>query len=76
VVDLGDYHKRETYEITLKNHKDSDVVVTVVEPTPGWYEWHITTSSLEYRKVNVYKVEFDVSVKSNGENSFTYTIEY
>ena len=48
--DLGPYHKEETYEIKLKNHKDTDVVITVVEPMPGWWEWHITDSNLEYKK--------------------------
>ena len=74
--DLGPYHKEETYEIKIKNHKDTDVVVTVVEPTPGWWEWHITKSNLEYKKVSAYKVEFQVPVKSNGENTLTYTLSY
>jgi hypothetical protein len=74
--DLGPYHKEETYEIKLKNHKDTDVVITVVEPMPGWWEWHITDSNLEYNKVSAYKVEFQVPVKSNGENTLTYTLSY
>ncbi len=76
VVDLGGYHRRDTYEINLKNHKDEDVLVTVIESTPGWYEWHILRSSVEYKKVSAYKVEFPVSVEANGENTMTYTIEY
>jgi hypothetical protein len=74
--DLGPFHKEETYQIKLKNHKDTDVVVTVVEPMPGWWEWHITDSNVEYKKVSAYKVEFQVPVKSNGENSLTYTLSY
>ncbi|HBZ02010.1 MAG TPA: DUF4139 domain-containing protein, partial [candidate division Zixibacteria bacterium] len=74
--DLGPYHKEETYEIKLKNHKDTDVVITVVEPMPGWWEWHITDSNLEHKKVSAYKVEFQVPVKSNGENTLTYTLSY
>lgn len=76
VVDLGDWHRRETYEVTLKNHKDQDVVITVVEPTPGWFEWHITRTNIEFNKVSAHRVEFQVPVKSNGENVLTYTIEY
>lgn len=76
VVDLGDYHKRETYEIKLKNHKDDDVVVTVIESTPGFLEWRIIRSNMDYKKISVYKVEFQVSVEANGENTLTYTIEY
>jgi hypothetical protein len=74
--DLGPYHKQEIYQIKLKNHKDTDVVVTVVEATPGWLEWHITDSNIEYKKISAYKVEFQVPVKTNGENTLTYTIDY
>ncbi len=73
---MGQGHARETYEIALNNHKKDDIVVTVVESTPGWREWRITNSSLEYKKVSVYKVEFQVPVKANGENTLVYTIEY
>jgi len=76
VVDLGGWHKRETYEIKLNNHKEEDIVVTVIESTPGWYEWHITRSNFEYKKVDAYKVEFQIPVKSDGEGILTYTIEY
>jgi len=76
VVDLGERHKRETYEIKIKNHKDEDIVVTVIESTPGWSEWHIIRSNFEFKKVSAYKVEFQVPVKSDGETVLTYTIEY
>lgn len=75
-VDLGEDHARVSYEIDLRNHKDTDIVVTVIESTPGWREWHITDSNIEYKKVSAYKVEFQVPVKANGTNTLTYTIEY
>lgn len=76
VVDLGHGHVRETFEITLRNHKDDDVVVNVVEPVPGWAEWHIVKSSIEYSKTSASRVEFPVPVPSNNESKLTYTIEY
>ena len=76
VVDLGSWHKRETYEIKIKNHKDEDIIVTVIESTPGWWEWHITRSNHEFKKVSAYRVEFQIPVKSDGETVLTYTIEY
>jgi hypothetical protein len=76
VEDLGKGRRRETYEITLKNHKDSDIVVTVIEHPQGWREWEIRSSSLEYKKIDNYKIEFDVPVKSNGEETLTYVIQY
>lgn len=71
----GDQY-RETYEINLKNHKKENIVVTVVEHTLGWREWLIKKSSLEYNKVDNYRVEYEVSVPANGEATLTYTIEY
>jgi len=75
-IDLGGDHARETYEIILKNHKDVDIVVTVIEPLPGWREWRIAESNIEHKKVSAYKVEFQVAVKAGGENKLIYTFEY
>jgi hypothetical protein len=75
-IDPTGSHYRETYEINLKNHKKENIVVTVVEHTIGWREWLIKKSSLEYNKVDNYKVEYEVSVPANGESTLTYTIEY
>ena len=74
--ELAPDHFRESYEITLKNHKDKDIVVTVVEHPQGWREWKITKSNIEYRKVDNSKIEFDVAVAADGEAKLTYTIQY
>jgi hypothetical protein len=76
VVNLGGDHARETYEIVLRNHKDEDIEVTIIEPAPGWREWRILSSSVAYKKVSAYKVEFPVAVKANDESKLTYEIEY
>ncbi len=76
VEDLGGDRRRETVEVTLKNHKDEDVVVTVVERASGWREWKIENSSHEYRKVDNSQIEFDLNVKSNDEETLNYTIQY
>lgn len=74
--DLGGDRRRETYGITLKNHKDDDIVVTVVEHPQGWREWEIRNSSHEYRKIDNYKVEFDLKVAKDKEETLTYIIQY
>ena len=76
VEDLGKGRRRETFEITLKNHKEDDIVVTVVEHPQGWREWEIRSSSHEYRKIDNYKIEFDLSVAKDGEDTLTYVIQY
>ena len=60
--DLSPDHFRESYEITLKNHKKDDIVVTVVEHPHGWREWKIKISSIDYRKIDNYKIDLDVRV--------------
>ena len=69
-------HYRESYEIILKNHKKDDIVVTVVEHPNGWREWNITKSNFDYRKIDNYKIEFDIPVLSDGETKLNYTIQY
>ncbi|OQX92533.1 MAG: hypothetical protein B6D58_02285 [candidate division Zixibacteria bacterium 4484_95] len=76
IEDLGKDRVRESYEIVLKNHKKEDIVVTVVEHTRGWREWEIKRSSLEYRKIDNYRIEFDVEVAAESEATLTYTIQY
>ena len=76
VEDLGKGRRRETYEITLKNHKDEPVTVTVIEHPQGWREWQIRDSSLEYHKIDNYKIEFNVDVKAGSEETLTYVIQY
>ena len=75
-IDANRNHYRESYEISLKNHKKENIVITVVEHMQGWREWEIKKNSLEFKKVDNYKVEFEVSVPANGEAVLTYTIEY
>jgi hypothetical protein len=76
VEDLGKGKRRETFEITLKNHKENDIVVTVVEHPQGWREWEIRNSSHEYRKVDNYKIEFDLRIGKDSEETLTYVIQY
>ncbi len=76
--DLGaqGYYFRETYEIGLKNHKKEDIVVKVVEHPQGWREWKIVKSSLPFRKVDNYRIEFEVNVPAEGETTLSYSIQY
>jgi hypothetical protein len=76
VEDLGKDRRRETYEIKLKNHKKEDIVVTVVEHPWGWREWEIRNNSHPFKKIDNYKVEFEVEVKSDSEATVTYVIQY
>ncbi|MGQ9477660.1 MAG: DUF4139 domain-containing protein [Candidatus Bipolaricaulia bacterium] len=65
---------RESVLITLKNHKDKDVVIEVLEHLRG--DWAILQSTPEYRKVEAGTVEFAVPVAAGGEAQVTYIVEY
>lgn len=70
---VSDRVSRYTYEISLRNHKDSDVTIVAVEHTYG--DWTILNSSLEYAKKDSHTFEFSAKVPANGETKISYEIE-
>lgn len=67
---------QESFEIKLKNHKESDVVVTVQEHLYRWTSWKITDSSQKWTKKNAQTIEFEVPLKKDSEAVVTYTVKY
>ncbi len=61
-----------SFEIILRNHKEQDIVVDVVEPMPG--DWEILRSSLEFEKVDAGSAVFHVAVPKDGETRLTYRV--
>jgi hypothetical protein len=75
----SDLHRRrftETFEIRLRNHKDSDATVTAVEHLYRWTNWKIVSSSQKWTKKDAQTIEFAVPVKKDGESVVTYTVKY
>jgi hypothetical protein len=62
----------EAFEVVIRNHKDEDVVVQVVEPLPG--DWTMLSSSYGYDKLDAFTVRFAVPVPKGGESKLTYRI--
>jgi len=60
------------FEITLRNHKQEDVAVRVIEPVPG--DWKMLSSSHEYTKGEAFAAEFLLPVKKDGETKLTYRV--
>lgn len=73
---LGPRALEESYEITIRNHKDEDVTIRVVEPLFRAAEWEIVNSSQDYTKADAHTIFFDVEVPANGEATVTYTVRY
>jgi hypothetical protein len=61
-----------TFEIELRNHKDEDVEVEVVEPAMG--EWEILRSSHPHERIDAQRFRFTPKVPAHGETTVTYTV--
>jgi hypothetical protein len=75
-VDTRTRNLWETFEIRLRNHKDEDVKVAVLENLYRSANWQIENASHEYQKENSNRISFDVQVPSEGEVVLTYTAHY
>lgn len=69
---IADRVVEETYEITVRNHKQTDVDVWIVEHL--WGDWQVVQSSHRYNKLDARTVEFPVKVERNGQVKVTYTV--
>jgi hypothetical protein len=66
---------QEAFSIKLKNRKDQDVVINVVEYLRG-PNWEITSESLPSRKTSASEVQWDVPVPAGKEVSLSYEVVY
>lgn len=75
VKDVQQINKRsrqQTVEITLRNHKEQQVEVLVIEHLYG--DWKFVGSTPPVHKKTADRVEFQVQVPADGENTFEYTV--
>ncbi len=75
-VDTGGRTMTESFAVTLRNAKDADAIVAVVEPIPRWSDWRIVESSVPANKRDAHRAEFEVKVPAHGETRLTYTARY
>ena len=66
----------ETFEISVRNHKEEEVEVLVYEHPWRWSEWEITKSNTAWEKVDQSTVKFPVRIPKGGEKKITYTVRY
>ncbi len=72
--ELGRELYRDTYEITLRNQKNSDIVIEVKERLQG--TWKIISAEPSYEKLDASTVLFTVPVKARAAAKVTYTVEW
>lgn len=70
---VSDRVQRDTFEISLRNHKDKKVTVTSVEHAYG--DWKIKSSSQKYVKKDAQTFEFEAEIAAHGEVKINYEIE-
>ena len=61
-----------TWRIDLRNHKDEDVTVTLVEPVGG--DWGMLTSTHPSTKVDAFTFTFDPRVPARGSARVEYRV--
>jgi len=60
------------YEVTLRNHKDTPIVVQVNEPVGG--DWEMLSSTYKYTKTAAFAAQFNVPVAKDGTSVLKYRI--
>ena len=61
-----------TYEVSLRNHKDEEVTIAVIQRI--WGDWKMLESSHEWRKEDAWTAVWYVEVQEDGEVTITYKI--
>jgi hypothetical protein len=66
----------ESFEITLKNHKEEPVEIRVVESLYRWTNWEIVSHSLPFEKKEAQRIEFKVPLNPGETKVLTYKVHY
>lgn len=75
-MDDGRRWLRESFEISLRNHKNEPVEVRVVEHLYRWVNWEIEKETQPHEKKDSKTIEFRVSLPANGQSKLGYTVHY
>jgi len=61
-----------SWRVDLRNHKDQDVEVTLVEPVGG--DWEILSSTLPWTKLDAWTFTLQPRVRAHGETRVEYRV--
>ena len=70
--DLGSNTYESSFDIEIRNRKESAISVSIVEPIPG--DWVITDSTHEHTKRDAFTAVFEVPVGADEEVTVSYTV--
>jgi hypothetical protein len=78
-----DYHlsnkndqMEESFEIRVRNRKDTAIEVRVAERLYRWVNWTVIQKSHDFVKTDAQNIEFRVQVPAGGEQVVTYRVRY
>ncbi len=66
----------ESFDIRVRNRKDTPVEVIIKETLYRWNQWSITESSDPSQKYDSNTIHFPVKIAPDGEKVVTYTVRY
>jgi hypothetical protein len=73
---VGKNEITETFEIKIRNQKDTKTKIKIVEPLYRWSNWEIQKHTDPYEKKNSSTIEFDIELNPEQEEIVTYTVHY
>ena len=60
------------WEISIRNHKEEDTEVQIIEPIPG--DWTVLSSSHPYEKIEAHTLKYTVKVPKDKEEKISYRV--
>ena len=60
------------WEISIRNHKEEDTEVQIIEPIPG--DWTVLNSSHEYEKIEAHTLRYTVKIPKDKEEKISYRV--
>ena len=60
------------YKVTIRNHKEEDIVVSVVEQLYG--DWEVVQKSHAFEKEASHRIRFDVPIERKASTELIYTV--
>jgi hypothetical protein len=71
---IADHLYEVAFEISLRNHKNEPVRVSVIEPMLR--DWEILNSSHSHKKIDAHTAQFDIPVAKDGETKLQYRARF
>jgi hypothetical protein len=70
---LGPSAFRETFEIEVRNRKDTPETVLVMER--HWGDWKVTEKNMDFKKLDSQTMEFTLDLKAGESKKVVYTVD-